>query len=66
MDRFRDLGDDIRLTQDEHVLSAWARKVAKDPNSTTDADIQGMRDAGYTDADIVGITTYVASGPDNS
>ena len=41
-------------------MAQWARKVARDPNSTGPADVQAMRDAGYSDAQIFGITAYVA------
>ena len=30
-------------------MAAWARKVATDPNATTPADIQALRDAGLDD-----------------
>jgi alkylhydroperoxidase family enzyme len=38
----------------------WARKVARDPNATTPADIQALRDAGLDDGQIFAITTFVA------
>jgi len=41
-------------------MVTWARKVVRDPNSTTSADIQHVRDAGFTDAQIFAITTFVA------
>jgi uncharacterized peroxidase-related enzyme len=53
-------GDDDRLSPDEHAMAQWARKVARDPNSTTAADVQALRDAGYSDAQIFAITAYVA------
>ena len=40
--------------------AAWARKVARDPNSTTPADIQALRDAGFDDGQIFAITAFVA------
>jgi uncharacterized peroxidase-related enzyme len=53
-------GVDDRLTPEEQALARWARKVARDPNNTEPADVQAMRDAGYSDAQIFGITAYVA------
>jgi uncharacterized peroxidase-related enzyme len=53
-------GDDSRLASDEQAIARWARKVASDPNHTTAADIQELRDAGLSDARIFAITAYVA------
>ena len=53
-------GDDTGLTPREQALAAWARKVARAPNSTTEADVQAVRDAGYSDAAIFGMTVYIA------
>ena len=41
-------------------MAAWARKVARNPNATTPADIQALRDAGLDDGQIFAITTFVA------
>ena len=41
-------------------MAAWARKVARDPNATTPADVQALRDAGLDDEQIFAITTFVA------
>ena len=41
-------------------MAAWARKVARDPNATTPADIQALRDAGFDDGQIFAITAFVA------
>ena len=41
-------------------MAAWARKVATDPNATTPADIQALRDAGLDDGQIFAITSFVA------
>jgi SAM-dependent methyltransferase/alkylhydroperoxidase family enzyme len=54
-------GDDGGLEPAERVLAAWARKVAGDPNATTAADIQELRDAGFDDMQIFAITVYVAA-----
>jgi uncharacterized peroxidase-related enzyme len=53
-------GDDDRLDQTERVLARWARKITRDPNTTGARDVQALRDAGYDDAQIVAITSYVA------
>jgi alkylhydroperoxidase family enzyme len=54
------LGTDEGLTADERALSSWARKVASDPNGTTRQDVEILRDAGFNDAQIFAITTFVA------
>jgi uncharacterized peroxidase-related enzyme len=53
-------GDEGPLAPDERALAAWARQVVRDPSSTTVADVQLLRDAGFDDSQIVGITSYVA------
>jgi len=53
-------GQDTGLTGAERALAVWARRVAADPNATTVADVQELRDAGYSDAQIFGITVFVA------
>jgi len=41
-------------------MAAWARKVARDPNATTPADIQALRDSGPDDQQIFAITAFAA------
>jgi uncharacterized peroxidase-related enzyme len=53
-------GSDAGLTDQEKAMAAWARKVAKDPNATTLADVQALRDAGLDDGQIFAITAFVA------
>jgi uncharacterized peroxidase-related enzyme len=53
-------GSDAGLTDQEKTMAAWARKVAKDPNATTPADIQALRDSGLDDEQIFAITAFVA------
>jgi uncharacterized peroxidase-related enzyme len=53
-------GDDGALTEAERAMAAWARRVARDPNGTRTEDVQELRDAGFSDADIFAITVYVA------
>ena len=53
-------GDDGALTEAERAMAAWARRIARDPNGTRTEDVQELRDAGFSDADIFAITVYVA------
>jgi uncharacterized peroxidase-related enzyme len=53
-------GSDTGLTEQEQAMAAWARKVAKDPNATTPADVQMLREAGLDDTQIFAITAFVA------
>lgn len=53
-------GTDVGLNDQEKAIAAWARKVVKDPNATMPADVQALRDAGLTDAQIFSLTVFVA------
>jgi len=53
-------GDDTELTPAERVLAAWARRVAADPNATTEEDVASLRSAGMTDDEIFAVTVFVA------
>ena len=53
-------GTDTGLTDQEKAMASWARKIVKDPNATTPADLQELRDAGLTDRQIFAITAFVA------
>ena len=53
-------GNDAGLTDQERAMAVWARKVVKDPNATTPADVQALRDTGLTDGQIFAITAFVA------
>ena len=53
-------GSDAGLTDQEKTMAAWARRVAADPNATTPADIQALRDCGLDDGQIFAITAFVA------
>jgi alkylhydroperoxidase family enzyme len=53
-------GSDEGLSDTEAAMAGWARKVVKDPNATTAADIQELRDAGLSDAQIFAITVFVS------
>ena len=53
-------GTDIGLTDQERAMASWARKVVRDPNATTPADVQELRDAGLSHEQIFSITAFVA------
>ena len=53
-------GSDAGLTDQEKAMAAWARQVATNPNATTQADVQALRDAGLGDGQIFAITAFVA------
>jgi SAM-dependent methyltransferase/alkylhydroperoxidase family enzyme len=54
------VGDDGPLDAPERALARWARQVTRDPNATSVADVEALRDAGYDDAQIFAITFFVA------
>ena len=53
-------GDETPFDARERALAHWARAIARDPSSTTAADIQALRDTGWDDAQIVALTLYAA------
>jgi alkylhydroperoxidase family enzyme len=53
-------GDDASLDSPDRALARWARQLARDPNSTTAADVQMLRAEGFDDAQIFAITLYAA------
>jgi uncharacterized peroxidase-related enzyme len=53
-------GSDAGLSPQEQAIARWARQVARDPNATTPADIQALRDTGLDDGQIFAITGFVA------
>jgi alkylhydroperoxidase family enzyme len=53
-------GDDTGLDPAERALARWARATARDPNATTAAGVQALRDAGFGDAAVFAITAFVA------
>ncbi len=53
-------GVDEGLSPREAAMAGWARKVAGDPNGTRQLDVQALRDVGFSDAEIFGITVFVA------
>lgn len=48
------------LTARDLALSAWARKVARDPNGTTPQDVEALRVAGFSEREIFEATAFVA------
>jgi uncharacterized peroxidase-related enzyme len=52
-------GTDEGLEPHEQALAVWARRVVRDPNTTTAADVQALRDAGYDDGKIMAVTLFV-------
>ena len=53
-------GADAELTPREAALAAWARKVAGAPGRTTEADVQALREAGWSDEEVFRATAFVA------
>ncbi|QGG97017.1 hypothetical protein GH723_07430 [Actinomarinicola tropica] len=53
-------GDDAALDPADQALARWARRAAGRPHETTAADVDDLRQAGFDDAQILGITVYVA------
>lgn len=53
-------GDDAPLDNPDRALARWARQLARDPNSTTAADVGMLRAEGFDDAQIFAITVYAA------
>jgi alkylhydroperoxidase family enzyme len=53
-------GVDADLDPVDAALAAWARRVAADPNGTTAADVDALRAVGFDDAQILGVTAFVA------
>jgi uncharacterized peroxidase-related enzyme len=48
------------LTGREAALADWARRVVRDPNATTEADVERLRTAGLDDREILEATVFVA------
>jgi uncharacterized peroxidase-related enzyme len=53
-------GGDAALAARDTALAEWTRKVARDPNSTTQADVDQLRAAGFSDKEIFEATVFVA------
>jgi len=44
----------------ERALARWAQLVTRNPNAITVEDVQALRNAGYDDSQVFGITAFVA------
>ena len=53
-------GSDEGMTDAERALATWARQVVTDPNAVTVADVDALRDVGYSDRQVFAITLFVA------
>jgi uncharacterized peroxidase-related enzyme len=53
-------GETEGLDPGNQALARWARLVARDPNGISAADVQALRDVGFDDSQIFGITAFVA------
>jgi uncharacterized peroxidase-related enzyme len=53
-------GDDCGLTAPERAMAAWARRIVRDPNGTSAADVAELRQAGFSESDIFAMTVFVA------
>jgi alkylhydroperoxidase family enzyme len=53
------LGGGSRLSSHDRVLVDWARKVVRDPNSTTPSDVEALRSLGFDDRQIFALTVYI-------
>lgn len=51
-------GDGDPFSERKRALAAWARTVARSPGSSTPQDIQRLRVAGFSEPQIVALTTY--------
>ncbi|QIG44824.1 hypothetical protein G5V58_20405 [Nocardioides anomalus] len=53
-------GTDADLSPREAALATWARRVAGSADRTTAADVQELRDAGFSDEEVARATVFVA------
>jgi uncharacterized peroxidase-related enzyme len=53
-------GRDANVSDREAALARWSRKVVHDPNATTIADVDRLREAGLSDREIFEATTWIA------
>jgi hypothetical protein len=53
-------GGDAGLSNEGRALASWARKVAGDPNGTTEEDVDALRSAGFDDEGVFAVTAFVA------
>ena len=53
-------GLDADLSPREDALVRWCRQVVRDPNATTEADVDSLRQAGLDDREIFEATAFIA------
>lgn len=53
-------GGDSNLSEREAALAGWSRQLVQDPNATTEAHMNRLRDAGLKDQEIFEATTWIA------
>ena len=53
-------GEDEDLDPAERALAKWARRVVADPNAITAQEVEALREAGFDEAQIFAITSFVA------
>jgi len=54
-------GDDSAFSDPEQAIIRYSQRLSADPGSMTDADTRSLRDAGYSDRQIVDITLAAAA-----
>ena len=47
------------LSEREAALTAWARQIVRDPNATTPADVEALRQVGFAEREIFEATLFV-------
>lgn len=53
-------GDHANLSSREAAIARWSRQVVDDPNAITEADVEGLRNVGFTDREILEATAWIA------
>lgn len=53
-------GDYRELTTKDQALASWAGAVTRDASHTTQADVQALRDVGYSNAQSFAITAFIS------
>jgi len=54
------MADAQGLTPRERSLMQWARQIVSDPNATTAGDVESLRKAGLSEAEIFDATVFIA------
>jgi uncharacterized peroxidase-related enzyme len=53
-------GEHANLSAREAALARWSRQVVDDPNAIAEADVDGLREVGLTDREILEATAWIA------